>query len=278
MIDHVTIAGRELKALEAAFAAAGLPATYGGAHSNGITHMSIVGFADGSYVELISTLSPGDPSPLWARHMATAGSPSAWCVGTPDLTGQVSQLTSRGVAVRGPVPYTRTRNDGVVLEWDVAFLDEGEPGAVLPFLIQDRTDRALRVQPSEAVTASGVAGVAAVVIGCKDVKATATRFAKAYGWPDVSTSTQVDDASLELRLLRVVGKPLILAQPLGAASWLARRLERFDESPCAFLLRSDNWRDSESRLRFSARSTWFGETAHWLRLPDLPDVRIGVVR
>ena len=66
-IDHVTLAGSDLKALEQVFALAGLATDYGGPHSNGITHMSLLGFDDGSYIELISTLEPGQAAPWWDR-------------------------------------------------------------------------------------------------------------------------------------------------------------------------------------------------------------------
>ena len=58
-IDHVTIAGPRLEAMQAAFAGLGFTTDYGGPHSNGITHMALLGFRDGSYIELISSLEPG---------------------------------------------------------------------------------------------------------------------------------------------------------------------------------------------------------------------------
>ena len=47
-IDHVTIAGSDLSKMRDAFASLGLVSEYGGAHSNGITHMALLGFEDGS--------------------------------------------------------------------------------------------------------------------------------------------------------------------------------------------------------------------------------------
>ena len=32
------------------------------------------------------------------------------------------------------------------------------------------------------------------------------------------------------------GTPLVLAEPLNAQSWIAERIERFGEGPCAFVL------------------------------------------
>ena len=67
-VDHVTIAGSSLPALEEAFTKAGLRPEYGGPHSNGVTHMALLGFDDGSYIELISTLKAGTRAQFWNRH------------------------------------------------------------------------------------------------------------------------------------------------------------------------------------------------------------------
>jgi hypothetical protein len=53
-VDHVTIAGRDLKQLQSQFAATGILSEYGGKHSNGLTEMAIASFADGSYLEFIA--------------------------------------------------------------------------------------------------------------------------------------------------------------------------------------------------------------------------------
>src|SRR6185369_7705272 len=52
-IDHVTIAGTDLKQLQARLAAIGIASVYGGPHSNHATEMSLVSFPDGSYLELM---------------------------------------------------------------------------------------------------------------------------------------------------------------------------------------------------------------------------------
>jgi len=53
-VDHVTAAGKDLKAMQASLAAVGLASEYGGPHSNHATEMAVVSFADGSYLELIA--------------------------------------------------------------------------------------------------------------------------------------------------------------------------------------------------------------------------------
>ena len=60
-IDHVTIAGSDLKALQAGLERVGIATTYGGAHANGVTEMALVSFPDGSYLEAIALQPKADP-------------------------------------------------------------------------------------------------------------------------------------------------------------------------------------------------------------------------
>ena len=101
-IDHVTIAGSRLEALATAFAAAGLATEYGGMHSNGITHMSLLGFDDGSYVELVSLNRPQERAPNWQAQIVTDGGPCSWAVRVPDVATEVERLRRAAVPVNGP--------------------------------------------------------------------------------------------------------------------------------------------------------------------------------
>lgn len=139
-IDHVTIAGSKLDAMQESFASVGLATDYGGAHSNNITHMALIGLRDGSYIELISTLEPGHTTHrFWPEHIAGNAGPCAWAVEVEDVVSEAARLKALGVPVDGPVYYHRQRPDGVTVEWDLAFVGEGSPGSTLPFIIKDRT-------------------------------------------------------------------------------------------------------------------------------------------
>ena len=59
-IDHVTIAGSELKQMQAKLAAVGIASLYGGAHNNHATEMALVSFPDGSYLELMGIQANAD--------------------------------------------------------------------------------------------------------------------------------------------------------------------------------------------------------------------------
>ncbi|HKB47879.1 MAG TPA: VOC family protein, partial [Ktedonobacterales bacterium] len=113
-LDHVTLAWSSLEPLERALVEVGLRADYGGPHGNRATHMDVLGFDDGSYVELIAPFEPGAPM-AWEVHLRGDAGPSAWAVtlsGTPELAAEAERMRARGVTVRGPMPSSRMRPDG----------------------------------------------------------------------------------------------------------------------------------------------------------------------
>jgi hypothetical protein len=235
--------------------------------------MALLGFDDGSYVELISTLRAGTTSPWWPRQIAGDGGPCAWCVRVPDISAECARLSSLGVPVRGPLPYHRDRPDGVRVEWDLAFPGSDEPGTVLPFLIQDRTPRQLRVSPSASVRATELTGVGVVVIAVNDLLGSAQLFQQVYGW---STRETRPDPAFGATIVFFTGTPVALAAPLGTDSWLVPRLERFGESPAAFLLQSGDFGESERRFSRARRGRWLSRPALWLD-QACPGGRVGIV-
>ena len=234
-IDHVTVAGRDLDRLTDAFAAAGLPVAYGGRHSNGSTHMAIVGFRDGSYVELISTIESETEAPWWNEPIHGDGGPCAWAVGVDDIAAASADLRDRGVAVDGPAGHERRREDGTLVEWDLTYLGEGDPGSTLPFLISDRTPRERRVRPTGDLASSPVVGVDTVVIGVSDLPAAVETFTNAF---DAADPTHGADDRLNADTASFPDRPVVLARPRGDG-WLADRLDAFGPRPLAYLLGYD---------------------------------------
>jgi hypothetical protein len=272
-IDHVTLASSDLKTLEQVFARAGLATDYGGPHSNGVTHMSLLGFDVGSYIELISTLEPGQAAPWWGQHIAGNGGPCAWAVEAGDVAAEAARIAALGIPVRGPNAMTRQRPDGVQIEWDLAFVGEKQPGATLPFLIKDRTPREWRVQPSASVTGTDLTGVAKVVLGVHDLDRAVDVFRRVYGWPAPGTQ---DDVNLG-RLAHFPGTPVLLAAPLRPNNFLAERLRRFDESPCAFLIGARNLYAASNQLGLGTISSWFGRQIFWFDAPRRHGILLGLI-
>lgn len=269
VIDHVTIAWSALNVIRQVFSRVGLETVYGGEHSNHITHMAILGFDDGSYIELISTLNPGEKSPWWSRHILKDGGASAWAVRVDDINEEVNRVKKAGIPAECPRYYNRKRPDGIMVEWDLSFLGEKEPGAQLPFLIADRTPRSFRVQPSASVTGSELAGVKKVILGVNDLETTSSLFRSLYGWKETE---EIETTGLDARLAGFKDQPVILAEPSGESSWLAERLKRFGESPCGYLIGSQDLSRSRRNGYLGMPETWFGQKLAWFE----PMISIGL--
>lgn len=275
-IDHVTLAGSRLDPLRRAFAALGLETEYGGLHSGGVTHMAVLGFEDGSYVELVSTVEAGARSPIWDRFIWADAGPAAWAVAVEGIAGEAERLRAAGIPVEGPTPWHRDRPDGARAEWELAFPGEGPPGSVLPFLIEDRTPRQLRARPSASAAGSELAGVAAAVIGVARLEEGVELFRRAYGW---EPTREDRSPALGARLVGFPGQPAVLAAPVEEEGWLADRLARLGPAPCAFLLWTRDPAASERRFGTlsGAAEAWPGGEVRWLDPDRLRGARIGLL-
>lgn len=282
-VDHVTWAGGELEGLRAAMEAAGLPSEYGGGHANGVTHMAVIGFPDGSYVELLAPRVPGRPSPVWERAIRSEAGPAAWAARCGDLAAEAERLRGRGIPVRGPEPWSRETPEGETAAWELAFPGPGEPGSSLPFLIEDRTPRRRRARPGPRIGRTGLSGVAEVVLLAGDLDGAARSFRTAYGWP----APRPDRSDgLGARLARFEGTPVTLATPLDAgeasgpaseaAARLASRLEGSGPAPCAFVLGVDDPGAAAAALRWGGEEAWAAGRVRWIAVDGPGDRRLGV--
>ncbi len=240
-VDHASVCSSDLDPMRQAFASVGLPTDYGGPHANGVTQMALLGFEDGSYLELIAPMKSMDHASGmmsgWDKLMAGNAGPCAWAIGTSDIHAEVERLKSAGIKVTGPEPGGRKKPDSTQISWETASVGAGAPGATLPFMIEDKTPRNLRVQTSASLKGSGLTGIAVVILGVKDLNSAIALFQKAYGWPAPQIADQKDfAASLEIKIAYFPGTPVMLAAPLDKTSWLAERLDKFGQSPVAYLL------------------------------------------
>lgn len=274
-IDHVTIAGPSLAQLEQAFDQLGLTPDYGGPHSNGITHMSLLGFDDGSYIELISSLEAGrKDTAFWGEHIAGNGGPCAWAVYVDDVAAEAARMAALGITVRGPHYYNRHRPDGQLVEWHLAFLGDKGAGATLPFIIKDITPRELRARPSASVSGSLLTGIAKVILAVEDIEAAATLFSRVYFWPPPVKQANTDFGD---NLADFAGAPVTLAAPLTGHPWLGERLARFDESPCAYLIGVNNFELAVKKYQLTDPTNWFGRQVAWFDPDRLHGIRLGII-
>jgi len=273
-VDHVTICGANLGGLQEAFGSLGLAADYGGPHANGGTHMAVIGLEDGSYVELVAPLKAGTATESsWSKLMLANAGACAWAVGSSDIHKDVDALKNAGLPVDGPFPGGRKKPDGKVLQWQTAAVGTEQAGAMLPFMIQDGTPREWRVRPSASAAQMGLTGVAAVVLGVKDMDAAVALFRKAYGWP---MPAREDHAEFGANLAYFPGTPVMLATPLQADNWLSRRLQDMGDCPVAFLLSGPAF-DKASAKAQPSPGVWFGRRLAWFAAESLQGARLGVI-
>ena len=274
-IDHVTMAGPALEPMQQAFAGLGLATDYGGPHSNGVTHMALLGFKDGSYIELISSLRPGEVETIfWGKHIMGSAGACAWALEVGDVAGEADRVAALGIPVDGPQYYYRSRPDGTLVEWDLAVLGDKGAGAKLPFLIKDITPRTWRVQPSASTVNSPLTGVVAVLLGVESLQETIALFRRIYGW---SPPQIAEDHVFGAKLAHFTGTPVFLATPLTRTGWLAKRLARFDESPCAYLLGVTNFETARNEFRLEQGTVWFGCRLAWFDPAKLNGGRLGII-
>ena len=226
-VDHVTIAGRDLKVMQAEFARAGIRTEYGGKHTNGLTEMALASFADGSYLELIAAQDPsvGSPQHYWGKFIDGNAGPCAWAIRQDDLAGAAKRLGAN-VTTGG-----RHRPDGVALQWHSASIGPEAQGTFFPFMIHDDTDRALRAYPTGKPTMPEWQGVAEVYIAVRNLDAAVKRYRQTF---QLAEPVKAFDKALAAETASFPGTPVLLAA--AQSGWIADRLKEFGEAPCAFVI------------------------------------------
>lgn len=257
-VDHVTVAGRDLAKMQRALEAAGLKAEYGGPHSNHATEMALTSFPDGSYLELIAIQPNADPKAVaaheWHAFLEGDAGPTAWATRPSNLAAEVARLRTAGISASDPRKNGRKRPDGVELDWETAQIGPGN-GTFFPFLIHDFTPRERRAYPSGHPTTDQWTGIVKVVLAVRDLDASIKSFQHAYA---LSLPDRQDDAAFGAKLAWFRGTPVVLAAPMPGQSWLADRIKRFGESPCAYIL---GWRPTKPVDAHASK--WFGKSIAW---------------
>lgn len=269
-IDHVTFAGSDLERLREAFETAGFEPTYGGSHSNGVTHMALVGFEDGSYVELIAKHDPDATAPWWDEQIDGDAGATAWAVPTDGSDATAARLREAGFVVDGPTEYARERPDGEPVEWRLTVVGEGPQGGRYPMVVEDRTPLDRRTSITEPVEETGIGGLSTAVVGTDGFETTVEGFEAFFGTEHTAVT---ESTGFGARIAHFRDAPVAVASPFDE-TWLAERVAARGTLPCAYLLDVTDLATVRDRFALDGTTDWNGDVVHWLDL-DVPG-RLGV--
>lgn len=196
-LDHVVLVVLELAAAVAEHRERGFTVTPGGEHTGGLTHNALVGFADGSYLELIAfhDLAAARGKHSWAPVAERGGGWADFALLSNDLRQDAAAIGE--LLARPPEDGGRVRPDGLGIAWRVARLHQP-----LPFLIEDLTARELRVPGGDAAKhANGTTGLAGIVLGATDPARVTEHYAKLRdrGAPEIEVRPADRDGLMDLR-------------------------------------------------------------------------------
>ena len=181
-LDHLVILANDLDQATRDYGRLGFKVTPGGEHADGLTRNVLITFRDGSYLEIVAFLDPGDPRDnVWGwRRFAATGGLIDHCLASDDLASDVQRMREAGFRVEGPDDGGRRLPDGEEIRWRSARIRQD--GWLLPFLIEDLTPRASRVPAGKAADHSnGATGVSTLEIPAPDPREAARSYARLVG-------------------------------------------------------------------------------------------------
>jgi hypothetical protein len=234
-IDHVVIASDDLDSAVVNAAAAGFTVIPGGEHGSGHTHNALIGFADGSYLELFAPTPQGRSAEhRWFGRIRNGGGLVDFCLLGSDLNTEVSRIHKAGIEYSKPFAMRRVTPDGTRIEW----LLSTPPGVTgqhgWPFMIEDKTPRAIRVPhaPGQIRHKNGAQGVAGITVLVQDIDASS----RAY--EAILRAAPQSSVSLGKRIhhFLINGASIQLREP--ASSEEQDHFERHGQGPYELMLRN----------------------------------------
>jgi catechol 2,3-dioxygenase-like lactoylglutathione lyase family enzyme len=229
-IDHLVILVDDLDTGIGQYRELGFTVTPGGRHPR-FTHNALVTFADGSYLELIAFYETDNVTHRWYGYRDSGGGLIDHALGTDDLEAELAGARQRGVSYAGPHDGARARPDGVQLVWKTATPATGAPVG-LPFVIEDVTERGLRVPGDGARHTNGVTGVDTLVIAVADLDASAALYGQLLNQTAQEAAGSSESAAA--RSFQVGPHRVELQQPQPGTE-MAAQLEARGDGPYAVI-------------------------------------------
>jgi len=233
-IDHLVIVVKDLDQAAKDYTQLGFTVIPGGKHPVG-SYNALIGFADGSYLEIIAFYRDA-PDHRWWEPLQKGERLVDYCMQTDDLNGDTKKLRDAGVAINDPVPWSRTRPDGYELKWTLS-LATGSDRGVAPFLIEDVTPREERI-PKNVEHRNGARGIATLSVAVGDLSRIESWCRTILGVPGRPFS---DDLLQADGVQFTVGQhSLEFVKPVAPESPVAEWLQTYGPSPYAATILSKN--------------------------------------
>lgn len=177
-IDHIVIAVDSLERAIATYRRLGFTVVEGGRHPYG-SYNALIGFADGSYIELLSFYEDSPAHPWWALLHQRGGGLIDFCLATDDIRGDLDALRAQGVDCGDLSEGGRARPDGYQVRW-INNKVGGDWQGLIPFLIEDVTPREERL-PTEREHSNGATGIDSIALATEYVARPAVVMAALLG-------------------------------------------------------------------------------------------------
>lgn len=165
-IDHIVIAVDSLERAIETWRGLGFTVAEGGKHPYG-SYNALVGFADGSYIELLSFYEECPAHPWWELLHQRGGGFIDFCLATDDIRADHAAIRAQGVDCSDLIEGGRNRPDGYEVKW-INNKVEGDWQGLIPFIIEDLTPRVERL-PRETAHENGVTGINSLCFATHDV-------------------------------------------------------------------------------------------------------------
>ena len=239
-IDHIVIAVGSLERAIETWRGLGFSVIEGGKHPYG-SYNALIGFADGSYIELLGFYEESPAHPWWDLLHERGGGLIDFCMATDDIRGDHRALRAQGVECGELDEGGRARPDGYKVKWINNKVGADWQG-LIPFIIEDVTPRDERL-PRETEHANGATGIGSLSFATADVPRYAGIMSAVTG--TANEPVRDDELNASGRRLTVGAHTLEYLRPDS------------DEGPLAAHLAAN--RPAPYRLRFKTT----GEARRW---------------
>ncbi|MBI5302207.1 MAG: VOC family protein [Chloroflexi bacterium] len=247
--DHFIVLVNDLNAAMESFRRLGFDARAGGEHPTFGSHNALVALADGTYLELVAFKNPAlAEKSFWrdgVRRVRAGEGFGGFVLGANDLANDVAQLAACGLKYDAPQAGARVRLDGQRVEWHTAMFG-GLPTGALPFLIQDDTPRALRIEPPSDGLGSR-ARAKEVVVVVKNLAAERDHYSALLGVEPKRVHNKQTD--VEGYRFALDWGSIVVARPTRGGNTMTEQLDRRGEGLFALALQVDSWGWERQQLR-----------------------------